>query len=268
MNDKWRIGDIANAFHISADTLRYYEKAGLLPVHKNQQNGYRYYQYDDIIQLMDVIFYRNLNLPIKDIHKIVNSMGIAEIREILLENQSIVEEKLAELERLKKKLAVTIRRYEQCSTSPGEFSITAAPPILFRFMALQDNNILEVIHKYQFLHSKWLRDLRYTIQIPQKNILRACGFSTSEMGISITQEEHQALSDVEFFKGFEPLPSGEYLYTMIGTDYRNEKNPILLQAEHWLKQQNRSIAGNLTGCFTAASHSEQIDYYEVWIPII
>lgn len=268
MNDKWRIGDIAKAFHISADTLRYYEKAGLLPVHKDQRNGYRYYQYDDILQLMDVIFYRNLNLPIKDIHKIVNSMGISEIKEILLENESIVDEKLAELGRLKKKLAVTIQHCGQCIALAGKFSITAAPPILFRYMGVQEDNILEVIHKYQLFHAQWLRDLRYTILIPQKNILRALGFSTSELGISITKEERQAFPDTEFFKGFSPLPAGEYLYTIIGTDYRNEKNPILLQAEHWLKQQNRKIAGDLVGCFAAASHSEQLDYYEVWIPII
>lgn len=268
MNNKWRIGDIAKAFHISADTLRYYEKEGLLPVHKDRQNGYRYYQYDDIIQLMDVIFYRSLNLPIKDIHKIVTSMGICEIKKVLEQNESVVDEKLAELIRLKQKLRANISRYEKCSAYAGKFSIVPAPPLLYKFMGLQEDDILEVICKYQSLYAKWISDLRYTIRIQQDNILRARGFATSELGIGITQSEIIMLRDTKFCQDFLPLPSGAYLYTIVPTDYRDEKNPVLLQALEWLKLQNRSIAGDLIGCFSAASHSAQLDYYEVWIPII
>ena len=38
----YRIGDVANLMGLSRDTLRYYEKRGILSS-KKEKNGYRYY---------------------------------------------------------------------------------------------------------------------------------------------------------------------------------------------------------------------------------
>ncbi len=57
MNEKWTIGEVAKLFDVSTDTLRYYEKIGILSPHKNGDNGYRYYSYDEIVVLMDIIVF-------------------------------------------------------------------------------------------------------------------------------------------------------------------------------------------------------------------
>ena len=45
----YRIGDVANLMGLSRDTLRYYEKRGILSS-KKEENGYRYYTEEDIVQ--------------------------------------------------------------------------------------------------------------------------------------------------------------------------------------------------------------------------
>ncbi|MCC5468178.1 MerR family DNA-binding transcriptional regulator [Pelosinus baikalensis] len=43
MKYKWTIGEMAKLFDVSTDTLRYYEKSGLLSSERHSDNGYRYY---------------------------------------------------------------------------------------------------------------------------------------------------------------------------------------------------------------------------------
>ena len=58
--DLYQIGEIAGLLGMSRDTLRYYEKRGLLSAQKDH-NGYRYYTKQDIYRL--VIFYQELFKP-------------------------------------------------------------------------------------------------------------------------------------------------------------------------------------------------------------
>ncbi len=51
-----KIGDLAKATQVSVDTLRYYEKIGLLTDVKRNQSGYRYYTSSNVEQ---VRFIRN-----------------------------------------------------------------------------------------------------------------------------------------------------------------------------------------------------------------
>lgn len=268
MNQHWRIGDVAKAFQISADTLRYYEKAGLLPVHKDANNGYRAYRYDDIIRLMDILFFRSLNLPIRDIRQTFDAKGLGEVKAMLSVNEATVRDQLQELRLMEQKLRVTIARYAACETRVGKFSIVSAPPLLYKIMAAGDADILQVIQRYQLLNSKWLRDLRYTIRISQKDILRRKAFLSASLGLSVTRSEADAIQPNAFLRELSPPPAGEYLYTIVATDYGEAEDAVLLSASAWLKERNKRVAGDLIGCFMAASHKPQKDYYEIWIPII
>ena len=42
-NMKLSIGEVARLFNISKDTLRYYDKIGILKPEVNKENGYRFY---------------------------------------------------------------------------------------------------------------------------------------------------------------------------------------------------------------------------------
>ena len=50
----YRIGDVANLMGLSRDTLRYYEKRGILSS-KKEKNGYRYYTEEDIYRLFSIL---------------------------------------------------------------------------------------------------------------------------------------------------------------------------------------------------------------------
>ena len=58
------ISEVSQKYNVSKDTLRYYEKIGLLkPIAKNK-SGMRDYSKEDCIRLEEVLFYRSADVAI------------------------------------------------------------------------------------------------------------------------------------------------------------------------------------------------------------
>jgi MerR family transcriptional regulator, thiopeptide resistance regulator len=60
---------------VSARTLHYYDEIGLLKPESVGANGYRYYSDESLLRLQQILFYRELDLPLEDIKKIMGRLG-------------------------------------------------------------------------------------------------------------------------------------------------------------------------------------------------
>ncbi len=63
---KYRIGDVANMIGMSRDTLRHYEKLGILSS-RREESGYRYYTDQDIARLVTILYQRKMDIGLDDI---------------------------------------------------------------------------------------------------------------------------------------------------------------------------------------------------------
>ena len=53
MKDKYTIGEVAALLNISPQTLRFYDKNGIvIPHYTDPKTGYRYYSYDQISSIL------------------------------------------------------------------------------------------------------------------------------------------------------------------------------------------------------------------------
>lgn len=87
----FQIGEIAHFFDIPASTLRYWEEMGVLTPSKDQSNNYRAYTIEDLMSISDVIFYKNLGLPLKNIRQMKSTTPE--------QHGDLFEKKLLELQR-------------------------------------------------------------------------------------------------------------------------------------------------------------------------
>lgn len=58
------IHEVATLLNISTDTIRLYEKEGLVCPLRDPSNGYRYYNAEQIHRIMGIYLYRQLNVSI------------------------------------------------------------------------------------------------------------------------------------------------------------------------------------------------------------
>src|SRR5687767_3063190 len=56
---------------VTPRTLHHYDQIGLLKPSRLGQNGYRYYGEESVLRLQQILFYRELDIPLEDIKKIM-----------------------------------------------------------------------------------------------------------------------------------------------------------------------------------------------------
>lgn len=67
----YSIQQLAGIAGVSARTLRYYEQIGLLRPERDAANGYRSYDGEEVDRLQQILFYRELDLPLAQIKRIL-----------------------------------------------------------------------------------------------------------------------------------------------------------------------------------------------------
>lgn len=67
-----QLSDLAG---VSVRTLHYYDEIGLLAPSRVGENGYRYYQDEQVFRLQQILLYREMDLSLSDIKAIVDEAG-------------------------------------------------------------------------------------------------------------------------------------------------------------------------------------------------
>ncbi len=69
---KRSISETARLCGVSVRTLHYYDEIGLLPPSSTTESGYRYYSEEALEVLQQILFYRELEFPLKEIRNILS----------------------------------------------------------------------------------------------------------------------------------------------------------------------------------------------------
>ena len=71
---KFQIKEFAEFTGVSVRTLHYYDEIGLLtPAFVDRATGYRFYNKNSALRMQEILFYRELDFPLKSIKEILAS---------------------------------------------------------------------------------------------------------------------------------------------------------------------------------------------------
>jgi Cd(II)/Pb(II)-responsive transcriptional regulator len=122
-----RIGELARRADCPVETVRYYEKAGLLPAPRRSGANYRSYAAEHAERLAFILRCRSLDMSLPEIRGLLSAMDrpgadCSQIDRLLDEHIGHVSARITELKRLKAEL-VAIRARCAGAGSPGECGI-------------------------------------------------------------------------------------------------------------------------------------------------
>lgn len=141
-----KIGELARATGVDVDTIRYYEKTGLLPPPARTPNGYRAYGPEHLEGLSFVRHCRALDIPLADIARLMNFAARPEedcgdINQLIDDQIARVQTRLASLHALETRLTMLRARCtehhpakecgilgELVSAAHGEDCVCHTPP--------------------------------------------------------------------------------------------------------------------------------------------
>ena len=110
----YSIGEAAAIVHTTSETLRHYDRIGLVkPSIKNKWTNYRYYTDEDIVRLNTVRALQLMDLPLQEIKKVLEYDSLEEILGFLNMAEKKVDEKIEALQYSKSKIKAAKADYER-----------------------------------------------------------------------------------------------------------------------------------------------------------
>lgn len=126
MAQQMTIGRLAKAAGVAIDTVRYYERAGLMPEPPRRPSGYRSYGAEHLQRLRFIIRAKSLGFSLDEVTELLSlsgqrASGVAGVRATASARLAELDGRIAELQKVRSALAELV---ECC---PGEGAAQACP---------------------------------------------------------------------------------------------------------------------------------------------
>ena len=122
----YSIGQVAKQSGISVETIRYYEKEGLLKEPERKESGYRQYKQEAITRLSFIQQAKDLGFSLKEIGELLSIRSdennlCNEVKQLAQEKLDNIESKLKMLQRMRKSLKKLV------DVCPGQAPLNECP---------------------------------------------------------------------------------------------------------------------------------------------
>lgn len=139
MKKYFSVGEAAKAVHATSETLRHYDRIGLVkPGKKDEWTNYRYYTEEDIVRLNTVRALQLMDLPLREIKKVLEYDDLEKIVDFLAQAEKKADEKIAALQYSKSKIQTARASYESKLQGRQKFHGTFIREISERIILLSD----------------------------------------------------------------------------------------------------------------------------------
>jgi MerR family transcriptional regulator, copper efflux regulator len=120
----YSIGQVAKQSNVSVETIRYYEKEGLIEEPERKESGYRQYKGEAIARLSFILQAKELGFSLKEIGELLSIKPDAKcsaVKQLAQEKLGDIESKIKMLQRMRKSLKKLI------NVCPGQAPISDCP---------------------------------------------------------------------------------------------------------------------------------------------
>jgi len=229
MKDYYKINEISRLYGIGADSLRYYERLGVLTPQRDV-NGYRLYSLKDIYKLNVIRDLRRLDFSMKQIKAYLDHQSIDNTLALLKEEQELIQKQLKSLQDAEASLLTRINHLKALSNvAVGDFALKVFPErhcLRLNEEITRDEETDFAIKKLQMQHARQIHDLGNLVigAVPDMEALN---------------QGRQGLFHSVFFildQGYKEwdfvFPGGEYLSLMYRGGYQQSGERIQQVLSH------------------------------------
>ncbi len=139
MKKYFSIGQAAKAVHTTSETLRHYDRIGLVkPSQKDEWTHYRYYTEQDIVRLNTVRALQLMGLPLQEIKQVLEYDDLQKIVDFLTQAEKKADEKIAALQYSKSKIQLAKADYQKKLQGQQKFNAPFLKDAAQRVILLSD----------------------------------------------------------------------------------------------------------------------------------
>lgn len=264
---KYLIGDVANLMGLSRDTLRYYEKRGILTSTKGD-NGYRYYTEQDISRLVGILYQRKMNISLDDMETLWSDNTFSQLPDIV--SNRLEEEKKA------------IRIHEQ---TIARLQLTQADCKRLRDyenkVLVKDFPLSYIIVPHSDLQQstgQWFQLAQSYPGLDMMYTFDECSFHKTQKGLRMEYQNTQLILyenlaeyvDYNILDGATPMTKPmKCIYSFRTSQSRIPDSEALLPMFDWAKEQGLALSDRIYSAFAfqGVDEGKHTFYLEIYIPL-
>jgi len=286
---EYLIGDIAAITGLSRDTLRFYERRGILTARK-KPNGYRYFTEDDLYRLVRILFSRRLNMGLDTIENLMTETPLDWKHQDVLYRQ--IGQEMDAIRFHKQALArlLSIKKiYESLRECQNRFCMrsfpacrilntvdTAADGLKQWFLLSQKYSGLDMVYVYDC----YKYQSGFSLQAPVPQNYEESGSAVSPYEAELHYDHSRLVLYEEAIQCIEPeydfsgcdIISGDLpcIYTVVETASVRPMLATITATRHWGINQGAVASPQIfvTSNFSRIQDDNCFYYQELYIPVI
>ena len=271
MSERYFIGAMATQFGISTDTLRLYDEMGILPAHRDENNGYRYYHRDDLICLSYILRLRRTGMSLEDIRFLVTDGAPEKALEMMTAQRERIAEQIRDLQMIYAFTGDYIDTLRSTQQMLGRYRLSTSPRMLLFPFVPDMESVMDAFHTISTE-----RIPHFSFIVPQSLLTGPDCYKTFlsddpshwNMKNVILLADQDGTIDVPDGCGIDVLPPMRCMHTAIrcirGKDYSEISHFI-----RYVLQQGYRITGDLYSVTSSLRNESErnVDYYKLWLPV-
>lgn len=248
----YSIGEISKLFNIPKSTIRYWEEKEVFLPRRNSENDYRLFNLQSGIELLDVIFYRNLNVPIQKM-KHFNRLSPEEIYIILNDTEKEIFEEFTQLQ---KKIEGIANRKEQ----------------LENLFSLKESGYLEEelpIEKIVAVDMYDPEDLQIQLEFLSNFVLYKEDWSDDSFKVGISVAKNYNRDEKEIIWANNTTEEQLFLTCLLESNSEDLDDSNLKEHVAALEKEGYLVKQVIASYLATASenHQHSVDYYKAWLEV-
>jgi DNA-binding transcriptional MerR regulator len=197
---KYYVSDVARILGLTPGALHFFESKDIINA-KKEDNGYRYYDEEDVFRLLSYFKYHSMGIPLKDIgrHFSGKERDRNRVIERIRQNRDELVQKIAYYQHLCELIGDYLTGCERISTLLNNYEFAQSPKLIFMHFG-QNGWISAEKYQQKYIH-KWVDAMPAThLSVFCTGWKNETDESTAVLGYSIRPEEAEKLN-LPFDKG-------------------------------------------------------------------
>ena len=270
----YHVGEIANFFEVSTDTIRLYDKKGILSPPKNRENNYRSYSREDLLTMDYVMRLRKLGISIKEVGHILNDYTIEETCAIISEQKCRVVKEIENLKIMEDTVDFYEKNLSKIVKYNGKMDVRMSPTFICHEVG---DSMIETLNCFAELnapgiplltfltHKQVFSDIDYGVTLRDRGKRQ----ETQNVVLTIEDEYKKVISKKDFPKSKFDIILPKKCVHAVGKEYTNKNYDGFSNVIKYIQDNNFKVKDFLINRVLATENNSTngADYYEVWIPI-
>ena len=149
--DNYKVGELAEFYGVSVETIRFYEKVGIVNPLRNEENNYRSYSKEEVISLDYIMKLREMDFSIDEIKGILKKDKLADLYDAIGEKEEKIKEEIQVLEEKLSTLRTYKEKINQCLHRTGKVEVIEDMSFVIKNIDSSLKKSLDALKNWTFL---------------------------------------------------------------------------------------------------------------------